>query len=738
MIKKLYFIKLILVLFHLVIAKELVTLNETDDVKVPKNCKQHVGNETLLASCINETKTKTTVDRCNFLKVHNETEAPDFVNVNLCTHHKADLYEGDIKFTAEQEEVMKDILGKNFSYSGVYEDQEEDQHSVVKRGAARGTRKWDVTRDGANYVVPYQIVSEMNQRGREAIANAALAFQASTCIRLKPRDQSNQNDPYVNFEVRDGCWSYIGRTGGASQTISIGNGCEYTATVVHEVMHALGFFHEQSRPDRDDFVTILLENVISGTENNFQKYDQGAINSFGSPYDFDSLMHYTAYAFSKNGEPTIVYKGTDTPIQTGKKFTEEDKKQINLLYGCAKQTNVCTGGPTVVGEGSLSLVSGTYNNGAVVQLVCRYDHTAEGSTSSVCTDTQFTPPTLTCVKDSDDCTDGNSRCPRYKDSGFCSETHQNRGYMERNCQKSCEFCVKGCVNKISDEKCQDYVGRGYCEQEFVKYMQDNCAKACNCKKHCWKSELPGVTNGRIAEGDLEKHDVGAVINLSCEQGYSPTGSSTATCGRNGFNVTTFTCEKDQNSCENLSPDSSCVNWVKKGYCTQTYQGFMSRNCRKSCGLCGSAQHCAAVDLPDISGKGQIVDEKATYELGETVTFQCSSGYSPSGATSASCGEKGFDVDVFYCVPADSSCDNQETDGDCQYWLSLGYCQHSFVAFMHRSCAKTCGTCSQDASSVCGNKQNDVQCEKWKNFGYCTQLYADFMGENCSKSCSACS
>ena len=57
---------------------------------------------------------------------------------------------------------MKDILGKNFSYSGVYEDLGED-HNVVKRGAARGTRKWDVTREGTNYVVPYQIVSEMSE-----------------------------------------------------------------------------------------------------------------------------------------------------------------------------------------------------------------------------------------------------------------------------------------------------------------------------------------------------------------------------------------------------------------------------------------------------------------------------------------------------------------------------------------------------------------------------------------------
>ncbi len=63
---------------------------------------------------------------------------------------------------------MKEILGKNFSYSGVYEDVQEDQdkakdHRLVKRGAAKGLMKWDVTRDGDNYVVPYVIDIAMSK-----------------------------------------------------------------------------------------------------------------------------------------------------------------------------------------------------------------------------------------------------------------------------------------------------------------------------------------------------------------------------------------------------------------------------------------------------------------------------------------------------------------------------------------------------------------------------------------------
>ena len=60
------------------------------------------------------------------------------------------------------------------------------------------------------------------------------------------------------------CFSAIGRQGG-KQRISVGEGCEYKGTVMHEMMHALGFFHEQSRTDRDDYVMVLWWNVEPGT-----------------------------------------------------------------------------------------------------------------------------------------------------------------------------------------------------------------------------------------------------------------------------------------------------------------------------------------------------------------------------------------------------------------------------------------------------------------------------------------
>ena len=49
------------------------------------------------------------------------------------------------------------------------------------------------------------------------------------------------------------------------QNLSIGHNCDRTATVQHEFLHALGFFHEQSRSDRDDYVSIIWDRITPGT-----------------------------------------------------------------------------------------------------------------------------------------------------------------------------------------------------------------------------------------------------------------------------------------------------------------------------------------------------------------------------------------------------------------------------------------------------------------------------------------
>ena len=59
------------------------------------------------------------------------------------------------------------------------------------------------------------------------------------------------------------CWGHVGMGRGKSQ-ISVGNGCEYRHVMTHEIGHALGFFHEQSRTDRDDYVKIEWNNIPSG------------------------------------------------------------------------------------------------------------------------------------------------------------------------------------------------------------------------------------------------------------------------------------------------------------------------------------------------------------------------------------------------------------------------------------------------------------------------------------------
>jgi len=105
--------------------------------------------------------------------------------------------------------------------------------------------------------------------------------------------------------------------------------------------------HEQSRPDRDQHVQIVFDNIITGMEHNFEI--QKHVNPVGTSYDLLSIMHYPPTAFSKNGRPTIIAKGgAGTEFGTTQEPTETDLYELNTAYQC--KTDTGTGVEEETGE----------------------------------------------------------------------------------------------------------------------------------------------------------------------------------------------------------------------------------------------------------------------------------------------------------------------------------------------------------------------------------------------------
>ncbi|XP_046696389.1 low choriolytic enzyme-like [Silurus meridionalis] len=186
--------------------------------------------------------------------------------------------------------------------------------------------RWPRNSDGKVYV-PYVISSQYPPSEIDVIRRAMDSFQKSTCIRFISR--TNEVD-YINIISDIGCYSYVGRIGG-QQNLSLHHlGCVYHKTVQHELLHALGFHHEQSRSDRDEHVKILFENVRDGEEGNFEKVNT---NNLNTPYDYNSIMHYGRCAFSKNDKPTIIpIPDNNVPIGLATQMSPNDILRVNRLY----------------------------------------------------------------------------------------------------------------------------------------------------------------------------------------------------------------------------------------------------------------------------------------------------------------------------------------------------------------------------------------------------------------------
>ncbi|XP_035855086.1 high choriolytic enzyme 1-like [Sander lucioperca] len=190
---------------------------------------------------------------------------------------------------------------------------------------------WRKATDG-NVYIPYRISNEYSTRERETIIQGLRSFAQCTCIRFTPL--ANGQEDFVDIQSLGGCFSYVGRRGNGQVVSLKRQGCVYEHIIQHELLHALGFNHEQSRSDRDQHVRIQLQNVEPGMEHNFDKVET---RNLGTPYDYGSVMHYTRYAFSRNCQPTIVpIPDNNVAIGRATQMSPTDILRVNRLYNCKR------------------------------------------------------------------------------------------------------------------------------------------------------------------------------------------------------------------------------------------------------------------------------------------------------------------------------------------------------------------------------------------------------------------
>ncbi|XP_055005184.1 meprin A subunit alpha-like isoform X2 [Boleophthalmus pectinirostris] len=221
----------------------------------------------------------------------------------------------------------------------------EDENPILNKGSNINLFEGDIfIPEGRNalidkryrwkFPIPYILGDDLDLNAKGCVHHAFEMYRLKSCVDFKPYEGEQT---YIKFEKKGGCFSSVGDQQNG-QILSLGAGCDHKAIVEHELLHALGFYHEQSRTDRDDYVDIWLDQVTDGLQHNFNKYNDDFITDQNTPYDYESVMHYRPFSFNKNESiPTITTKIPEFYYVIGqyRDFSELDTRRLNRMYNCS-------------------------------------------------------------------------------------------------------------------------------------------------------------------------------------------------------------------------------------------------------------------------------------------------------------------------------------------------------------------------------------------------------------------
>ncbi|KAL6108543.1 uncharacterized protein ACO6RY_19049 [Pungitius sinensis] len=220
---------------------------------------------------------------------------------------------------------INQVAGLDLMEGDIQHEETFDRNSII------GDKyRWPTT-------IPYYLEDSLDMNAKGVILKAFDQYRLKTCIDFTPW-KGEQN--YISVFKGSGCFSSVGNQHVGKQRLSIGNNCDRLGTVEHEFLHALGFWHEQSRADRDDYVNIMWDRIEPGKERNFKTYDDTVSSALGVAYDYGSVMHYSKTSFNIGSEPTIITKIPHFMDVIGQRmgFSASDLTKLNSLYKCTKSS----------------------------------------------------------------------------------------------------------------------------------------------------------------------------------------------------------------------------------------------------------------------------------------------------------------------------------------------------------------------------------------------------------------